>query len=344
MLIAADPTEARHERDTVRTALRDLLGRAHLLAPADALAPADVLPGERLDPHYPGTFTFAFDPPAADDPARPDALREVAGRARDSTRRAAGSGCPGWPVDLAPAEPHLAASVARAVAALPPGAGDIPPDVRLGDWHEKDRAVLRASVSLLGAAWPEILTELTVTVRQIALLDGDGVSGFTDFGCHGAIFVNRRRLTDTDAGLPARVRFAEALVHEGTHVRCNAAGWAAPLLADPTDRSITVSTPLRRDPRPLNGLFQQLAVLARCTVLYERTIAAGESHPSVAARRDVLHRHGTAAAETLDGHRAALSERGAATVDEALAALAPTSPARGDALAVASARVGTAGS
>ncbi|MEJ8641164.1 hypothetical protein WKI68_06095 [Streptomyces sp. MS1.HAVA.3] len=97
-------------------------------------------------------------------------------------------------------------------------------------WQEHEREALEQAVGLLTRVWPEAAAEIRETVAEIALLDGDAIDGFTDFTIHGAILVHRARLTDSAAGLPGPVRFAEALVHEGAHTRCNAAALTDPFL------------------------------------------------------------------------------------------------------------------
>jgi hypothetical protein len=71
----------------------------------------------------------------------------------------------------------------------------------------------------MASVWPEMVAEMTAVVRQVALLRGYGIDGFTDFTTHGAIFLNERRLRPADDGLPAQVYLAEAWVHEATHNR-----------------------------------------------------------------------------------------------------------------------------
>jgi HEXXH motif-containing protein len=186
-------------------------------------------------------------------------------------------------------------------------------------WRGPELAVLCAAGCLLAAVFPECLGELSLLVRQVALLSGDGIAGYTDFGVHGAVFINRARLADTADGLPARVRLAEAVVHEGAHVRCNAAGWSESYLADPKDRSLAVDTPLRPDARPLNGLFQQFVVLCRSVELYERVLAdvrpEGREHGPIRRRLEVLRSQAHEATTTLGTHRAALSGRGVSELE-----------------------------
>ncbi|GAA0463713.1 aKG-HExxH-type peptide beta-hydroxylase [Streptomyces olivaceiscleroticus] len=170
--------------------------------------------------------------------------------------------------------PHLIRSADRALAALPAGA-DRTGGARVAPWRGTERAVLDDSCTLLADRWPQMLAELRACVVQVALLEGSAIDGFTDFATHGAIYINRARLGTSPRGLPGPVRCAEALVHEGTHTRCNAAQLSTPFLTTEAGDTAPVRTPLRPDPRPLAGLFQQAVVLARCAALYERLLADG---------------------------------------------------------------------
>jgi HEXXH motif-containing protein len=137
------------------------------------------------------------------------------------------------------------------------------------------------------------------------------------------VFINRRRLTDGE-GMPGRIRYAEHLAHESTHVRLHAAAGANPFLVAPGDRSVLVKTPLRDDPRPLNGLFQQFVVLSRCRALFDRMLACAalraEEREPAAARRELLAGQAVRTAALLSQHRRALTDRGLDVLHEAGAA------------------------
>lgn len=168
--------------------------------------------------------------------------------------------------------------------------------------------------------------ELHEGVRQVVLLDGRAIDGFTDFTTHGAVFVNAARLTLGRAGLPGWVRLADALVHEGTHTRCNAAAFSTPFLVSATGPDPSVMTPLRPDPRPLTGLFQQTVVLVRQAVLYrlihQRAPLSDHQREAVADRRARLLVKAFQGVDMLGRHRAALTPAGEAVHAEAAGLLA----------------------
>jgi HEXXH motif-containing protein len=212
------------------------------------------------------------------------------------------------------------AALSRALAQIP-ARPDRVVDVHVADWTDSERTVFRAAARLLAQVWPQMLTELSVCIRQVALLRGYGITGFSDFTVHGAIFVNEERLTFGDRdSLPGPVRLAESLIHEGAHNRCFSAAVRDPFL--PADNSdARVSTPLRADPRPLWGLFQQLVVLCRSTHLYQRL---GPAAP-IQGRYEVLITQARQALGTLRAHADQLTDHGRAVLAEASTAVTASS-------------------
>lgn len=221
------------------------------------------------------------------------------------------------PLGAAAPAAHLTHSAARALAALPAGA-DASGGSRVVAWGAAQRAVLTESCGWLESAWPQMHAELRACVVQVALLEGGAIDGFTDFASHGAVFVNRSRLGAGSLGLPGALRLAEALVHEGTHTRCNAAALSTPFLvvrAGDASGSELVQTPLRADPRPLAGLFQQAVVLARCAALHQRLLdVEAPATSALAARRDKLADGAWQAIGTLHERSALLSAHGLAVL------------------------------
>jgi HEXXH motif-containing protein len=214
--------------------------------------------------------------------------------------------------------------VRRALAVIPARSGD---NLRLAgsevtSWRAADRVVFHQAVNLLQDGWPQMLAELREIVHQVALLRGDAIDGFTDFIVHGAVMINQTRLGTGGTGLPGSVRLAEALVHEGTHTRCNAAQLVHPFLRPEGGRPELVMTPLRADPRPLAGLFQQLVVLVRSALLYQRLpVGDGTGAAEHRARQDKLVDQAYQGAETLSSHQEALTDHGRELLAEASALL-----------------------
>ncbi|MFE5586343.1 aKG-HExxH-type peptide beta-hydroxylase [Kitasatospora sp. NPDC056531] len=310
-------TDERHVARLVRSGLSRVLPQVEL--PADALL---AYPGYHAAAHRAQRLarqgapaTERLDRLAAD-------LLTVGDRARASAQRAGRrTGAGRWPVDLPPAEEHLLESLNRARAGIPQRperAADLAA-LTVTPWSARHHEVFDEADRLLARVWPAMRTELASVVRQVALLDGWGIDGFTDFTVHGVVFVNSARVV-TDAPkdpdvlpLPAPLPLVEALVHEGTHNRCDAAAVNAPFFTDtPTE---LLKTPLRADPRPLTGLFQQVVVLARSVLLYERLLAApndlrGGARAAAEARYDLLTAELADGCATLGGQRTVLTEHG----------------------------------
>ncbi|MER6190139.1 aKG-HExxH-type peptide beta-hydroxylase [Streptomyces cyaneofuscatus] len=256
----------------------------------------------------------------------PERLARLAGmldRARADVKAAPAAGLP-WPTGLAVPGPHLERSVARALRSVPDQniKSGVPHGSVVTGWRPAEKDAAHRAVALLESAWPGAAAELRTVLVQIALLDGPAIDGFTDFTVHGAVFIQRDRLTPDADRLPGPVRFAEALVHEGAHTRCNAASVAArPFLRPVEGGSPMVTTPLRLDPRPLTGLFQQMVVLARSVLLYRRLLtsdtAAVRSDTAVQARHDRLARSTVEAVTTMTRHRDALTDHGITVLEDA---------------------------
>lgn len=327
MRVSPHAGEAIRERDDAARILAAVLDRVDAQLRDESALPIDVPPHALA---YPGLFAAAYAAQAACRSGRPpvETRSAVASRlgdavrgADDSAARRRASGCAAWPVDLPPPERHLAESLARAVSQVPqrPDRLEALAALRVGAWEEEDRAAFAAATGLLAQTWREMLDELQVVVVQIALLHGFGIDGFTDVATHGAIYVNRARLTaDTRTGLTAPVRLAEALVHEGTHNRCNAAALSTPFLADAgSGDEPVVQTPLRADPRPLTGLLQQLVVLVRSLQLYDRLLEADTPEQPIVERRDKLRGQAAQALHVISRHTGRLTDHGRSVVAEA---------------------------
>ncbi|WP_371621568.1 HEXXH motif-containing putative peptide modification protein [Streptomyces sp. NBC_01116] len=315
MRVEPDARESAEERSALALIARTALERAGLeVSPQEAAHPA-VVEAAHVAQHV-----LRSGPPAPERLAR---LTGMLDRARADRAATPAPGLP-WPTDLAVPGPHLERSVARALKSVPDqdSASGVPHGSGVAGWRAAEKDAARRAVTLLESAWPGAAAELRAVLVQIALLDGPAIDGFTDFTVHGAVFIRRDRLTPDADGLPGPVRFAEALVHEGAHTRCNAASVAAPPFLRPVEGGgPMVTTPLRLDPRPLTGLFQQMVVLARSVLLYRRLLAedtgALGTDPAVQARHDRLARSAVEAVSTMTRHRDALTDHGTAVLEDA---------------------------
>jgi HEXXH motif-containing protein len=121
--------------------------------------------------------------------------------------------------------------------------------------------VLRDALHLIKTCWPEMHEELARTVQCLVPIKAASAIGAADLCSHGTVFMNIRRFS-------APTKLAEELIHEASHVRLNMLMAPADVvLNDPTER---FASPLRRDARPMFGVFHQVFVLSRILEFYRR--------------------------------------------------------------------------
>lgn len=132
-----------------------------------------------------------------------------------------------------------------------------------GDWvtHAADR---------IGAADPDLLGEIRELVSEVRVYQGQGPRGVTSVLAFGAVFLRWPNNVHTG---PAYV--LETLVHEAAHLALYAVMSVDPLILNGYEG--TFASPLRKDPRPLYGIFHQTFVLARLCRLWDKLIRVGEA-------------------------------------------------------------------
>jgi HEXXH motif-containing protein len=121
------------------------------------------------------------------------------------------------------------------------------------------------ALSLLSAVAPSWRAEVESLVSRIfAALpppgEGRRFAGASCFMAWGAVFLNVRRNDD-------RLRVLAGLVHEATHQMLFGLSRRQPLTENPPDRRY--ASPLRRDPRPMDGVYHATYVSGRLGALYE---------------------------------------------------------------------------
>jgi HEXXH motif-containing protein len=115
-------------------------------------------------------------------------------------------------------------------------------------------------LSLLDGCAPALAAELRNLVREIVFVrseSGDGrlvFHGASTFYLWGAIFLNAERHSN-------RVVMAEGLAHESAHSLLFGFTFGAPLVENPPEERFP--SPLRYDPRPMDGIAHATFVLAR---------------------------------------------------------------------------------
>lgn len=134
------------------------------------------------------------------------------------------------------------------------------------------RERVQQALALIEGSAPELAAELQALVGEIvaATVDSEDpdrtFDGISVFELWGALFVNPRRH-------PTRLETAEVLVHEAAHTLLFAHCLDEPLVLNPT--SERHASPVRRDPRPMDGVFHGTYVIAILHYFQSRLIASG---------------------------------------------------------------------
>jgi hypothetical protein len=135
---------------------------------------------------------------------------------------------------------------------------------------------------LIESAVPELGREIRALVRDVVFVASEPVAGgpafhgASTFYLWGALFLNARMHPD-------RVSMAEGLTHEAAHSLLLGYTLGAPLVEN--DASELFVSPLREDPRPMDGIVHATYVLARMHYCIERLLRARALN---AAERDRL--------------------------------------------------------
>jgi HEXXH motif-containing protein len=128
---------------------------------------------------------------------------------------------------------------------------------------------------------PEIAAEIRSLLTEIVFVSGvpNGslhFDGATSFFCWGALFLNADRHR-------ALVEMIDGLTHESAHAYLFSLSFGDSFVENPDDE--LHRSPLRRDPRPLDGIFHATYVSARMHYALSHLVESGvlsESHESEA--------------------------------------------------------------
>jgi HEXXH motif-containing protein len=121
------------------------------------------------------------------------------------------------------------------------------------------RTRLEHAFALLDQAAPDLSAEIRAILRQIVIVAGDPQKKFqmdaaSHFQLWGALFLNSDRHPD-------RIAVAEVLAHENAHGVLFGLCIEEPLVRNGDDQ--LYASPLRHDPRPMDGIFHATFVSAR---------------------------------------------------------------------------------
>lgn len=145
----------------------------------------------------------------------------------------------------------------------------VPPDATLMNAY---RERLEAAFALLDAGFPEMAAEIRALLREIVVAAGpedpkaitfDGASCYMLWG---AVLLNAR-------GQKNVLDTAQALAHESGHNLLFGFSASGPLVENADDELF--ASPLRKDPRPMDGVFHATYVVARMHQTLSRLLASG---------------------------------------------------------------------
>jgi HEXXH motif-containing protein len=188
------------------------------------------------------------------------------------------------------------------------------PDAKLmADCRER----LAQAFALLDSGFPEMAAEIRALLRDIVVAAGptdpkaltfDGASSYMLWG---AILLNAR-------GQQTVLDTAQALAHESGHNLLFGLCASGPLIENPDDELF--SSPLRTDPRPMDGVVHATYVVARMHQTLSRLLESGalDDAQVEAAKADlVVHRRNFHAGDEVIHEGARLTEVGRAAMDAA---------------------------
>lgn len=156
----------------------------------------------------------------------------------------------------------LSDDVGLTTALVAPSAAEVD---RVGDMFARLRSGLRE-------ATPDWWAEFETLVRLVLLAESTdrsgGFGGASAFAAWGAVLVNPR-------AAPAPLDLSLTLVHESSHLKLFSAFVADEIvLNDPDER---FASPLRVEPRPMNGIYHAAFVLARMIGFSADLLASGRA-------------------------------------------------------------------
>lgn len=120
---------------------------------------------------------------------------------------------------------------------------------------ERSRAEVDRVLALLDAHDPETRAEIDAMVSDVLVIASDEINAGSSFRVHGLILL--REL----AGPRDWTTYLENLVHEAAHLHLFLVWTRDPIFV--SDPNVRRASPLRREERPLSGIFHAMFVLAR---------------------------------------------------------------------------------
>jgi HEXXH motif-containing protein len=172
------------------------------------------------------------------------------------------------------------------------------------------------AITLMARATPELYGEFSALVCEIILAtgqssDGRGFAGASSFLLWGALFINPRA-----DQLP--VSLIQTFAHESAHSLLFGLMIDDSFVLNPDEERF--QSPLRSDPRPMDGIYHATFVVARMHYAMERLLASGLLNAAnTEVAKAALHGHRQAFADGLAtiGQHGRLTTHGAAIMSSA---------------------------
>lgn len=179
------------------------------------------------------------------------------------------------------------------------------------------RRRFEGAFALLDSGFPEMAAEIRALLREIVVAAGpedpkaltfDGASCYMLWG---AILLNAR-------GQKSVLDTAQALAHESGHNLLFGFSTDGPLVENPDEELF--SSPLRKDPRPMDGVFHATYVVARMHQTLRRLLDAGvlSAEQVTAAASDLAaHKHNFAIGDAVVREGGRLTDTGRDVIEAA---------------------------
>ncbi len=179
------------------------------------------------------------------------------------------------------------------------------------------RQQLAAAFALLDGGFPEMAAEIRALLREIVVAAGpedpkaltfDGASSYMMWG---AVLLNAR-------GQKNVLDSAQALAHESGHNLLFGFSSSGPLVENSDDELF--GSPLRRDPRPMDGVIHATYVIARMHQTLNRLLASGilDAEQNESARKDLaLHQQNFEAGDAVVREGGRLTDIGRLAIQSA---------------------------
>lgn len=125
------------------------------------------------------------------------------------------------------------------------------------------RELVALAMEKIGSIDVAMVDEIAQLVREVRMVSSDRIGGMSSMRFYGTVFI--RPPVDPRSAESDLAQIVSALVHETSHLCLHGMMTAEPLVINGDER---FESPLRRDPRPMSGIFHAVFVLARLAYIF----------------------------------------------------------------------------